>query len=123
MMFARERESFKDGDVQRVKNQQKVIEAVINKITSSTTLVTNFSQILDGVGGSFSTNMESKNINRFVKMQLNDMRGWNIESQNLVGTDLYTYDTYTYPTLKLYVMEQNQESIDEAKLRIKEYFK
>lgn len=123
MMFARERESFKDGDVQRVKNQQKVIEAVIDKVTSSTKLVTNFSQILDSVSSSLSTNMETKNINRFVKMQLNDMRGWSIESQNLVGTDLYTTETYTFPNIRLYVMEQKQDSVDEAKEKIEEYFK
>ena len=45
LMFARERYAFKDGDVQRVKNQQKVLTAIIDKVTSSTTLVTNFSQI------------------------------------------------------------------------------
>lgn len=121
LAFARERHSFKDGDVQRVKNQQKVLTAIIDKVTSSTALVTNFSQILDSVGNSFSTNMESKSINRFVKMQLNDMRSWDIESQNLVGTDLYTKETYTYPGLNLYVMERNQESINMAKEKIKGY--
>lgn len=121
LAFARERHSFKDGDVQRVKNQQKVLTAIIKKITSSTTLVTNFSQILDSVGNSFSTNMETKNINRFVKMQLNDMRGWSIESQNLIGTDLYTKETYTYPSLELYVMKQDKESVDAAKEKIKGY--
>ena len=110
LAFARERKSFSDGDIQRVKNQQKVLTAIIDKVTSSTTLVTNFSQILDSVGNSFSTNMETKSINRFIKMQLNDMRGWSIESQNLVGTDLYTY-TYTYPNLQLYVMKQDENSI------------
>ncbi len=121
LAFARERKSFKDGDVQRVKNQQKVLTAIINKVTSSTTLVTNFSRILDSVGNSFSTNMETKSINRFIKMQLNDMRGWSIESQNLVGTDLYTKNTYTYPGLNLYVMEKNQDSINVAKEKIKGY--
>lgn len=121
LAFARERHSFKDGDVQRVKNQQKVLTAIIKKITSSTTLVTNFSQILDSVGNSFSTNMETKSINRFIKMQLNDMRGWSIESQNLIGTDLYTKETYTYPNLQLYVMKQDKESVDAAKEKIKGY--
>lgn len=121
LAFARERHSFKDGDVQRVKNQQKVLTAIINKVTSSTTLVTNFSQILDSVGNSFSTNMETKNINRFVKMQLNDMRGWSIESQNLIGMDLYTKETYTYPSLELYVMKQDKKSVDAAKEKIKGY--
>lgn len=121
LAFARERHSFKDGDVQRVKNQQKVLTAIIKKVTSSTTLVTNFSQILDSVGNSFSTNMETKNINRFIKMQLNDMRGWSIESQNLIGTDLYTKETYTYPSLELYVMKQDKKSVDAAKEKIKGY--
>lgn len=121
LAFARERKSFKDGDVQRVKNQQKVLTAIINKVTSSTTLVTNFSRILDSVGNSFSTNMETKSINRFIKMQLNDMRGWSIESQNLIGTDLYTKETYTYPSLELYVMKQDKESVDAAKEKIKGY--
>lgn len=121
LAFARERKAFKDGDVQRVKNQQKVLTAIIDKVTSSTVLVTNFSQILDSVGNSFSTNLETKNINRFIKMQLNDMRGWDIESQNLVGTDLYTKNTYTYPNIELYVMKQDEKSINSAKEKIKKY--
>ena len=80
------------------------------------------SQILDSVGNSFSTNMETKSINRFIKMQLNDMRGWSIESQNLVGTDLYTY-TYTYPNLQLYVMKQDENSIAMSKNKINKYLK
>lgn len=120
LAFARERKSFSDGDIQRVKNQQKVLTAIIDKVTSSTTLVTNFSQILDSVGNSFSTNMESKNINRFIKMQLNDMQSWSIESQNLVGTDFYTY-TYTYPNLQLYVMKQDEKSVNSVKEKIKKY--
>ncbi len=83
--------------------------------------MTNFSQILDSVGNSFSTNLETKNINRFIKMQLNDMRGWDIESQNLVGTDLYTKNTYTYPNIELYVMKQDEKSINSAKEKIKKY--
>lgn len=121
LAFARERHSFKDGDVQRVKNQQKVLEAIINKVTSSIKLITNFSQILDSVSASFSTNMETKSINRLVKMQLNDMRGWSIETQNLVGTDLYTKNTYTFPNIELYVMKQDSNSVNEAKNKIEEY--
>ena len=48
LAFARERKSFADGDIQRVKNQQKVVEAIIKKITSSTALISNYDQILNG---------------------------------------------------------------------------
>ena len=42
LAFARERMSFADGDVQRVKDQQKVISAIINKVSSSTSLITKY---------------------------------------------------------------------------------
>ncbi len=67
--------------------------------------------------------METKNINRFIKMQLNDMRGWDIESQNLVGTDLYTKNTYTYPNIELYVMKQDEKSVNSAKEKNKWVYK
>ena len=120
LMFARERYAFQDGDVQRVKNQQKVIKAVIEKVTSSTKLVTNFSKILDSVSSSLSTNMDSRSINKFVKMQLNDMNDWTIESQNLVGTDYSSTNTYTFPGLELYVMKRDENSVLESAIKIKE---
>ncbi len=121
LMYARERKSFADGDVQRVKNQQKVLEAIIKKVSSSTTLVANFTKVLDSVRSSMSTNMDSKSINKFVKMQLNDMRGWSMDSQNLTGYDYSSTNTYTFPGLALYVMKQDEESINKCKDEIKKY--
>ena len=120
LAFARERKAFNDGDIQRVKNQQKVLEAIIKKITSSTKLVTNFSRILDSVSSSLSTNMDTSSINKFIKKQLNDMSSWSIESQNLTGTDYSSSNTYTFPGINLYVMKQDDESIKNAKKNIKE---
>ena len=119
-MFARERKSFSDGDVQRVKNQQKVITSFVNKATSSTKIITNYSSILDTIKESFSTNIDSKSINKLIKKQLSDMKSWTIEGQNLTGKDLYTTGTYTFPEMKLYVMEQDQNSVNEARSKIKQ---
>ena len=121
--FARERESFKDGDVQRVKNQQKVISAIINKITSSKTLVSKYTELLDAVSSSFVTSLDSKSINRIVKAQLNDMRGWEVESQNLVGFDGSSNKCYSIPNVNLYVMKQNPESVNVASKKIKDFIK
>ena len=118
-MYARERESFADGDVQRVKNQQKVISAIIGKITASTTLVNNYSNLLDAISSSFATNLDTKSINRIVQMQLNDMRGWDMESQNLVGYDGSSTTCYSIPNINLYVMKQNPDSVKEASEKIK----
>lgn len=121
LSFARERHSFKDGDVQRVKNQQKVLTAIINKVTKSTALITNYTDILDSVSENFSTNLDTKSINKLVRMQLSNMSGWDIESQNLIGTDLYTKNTYTFPDFNLYVMKQDENSVSSAKEKISEY--
>jgi len=118
LSFARERYSFADGDVQRVKNQQKVLSAVINKFATSKTLINRYSNILNSVSNSFTTNLDKKSISGLVKKQLNDMRGWSIESQNLTGYDLYTPETYTFPGTELYVMERNEESLTQVKNKI-----
>ena len=56
-------------------------------------------------------------------MQLNDMRGWNIDSQNLIGSDFSSVNTYTFPGSELYVMKQDENSVDDASSRIKEFLK
>ncbi len=120
LAFARERKSFATGDVQRVKNQQKVVEAIVNKVTSSTALISSYDRILDSVSENLDTNMPSKDISRLVKMQLSDMRGWTIESQNAVGTGQMG-PTYTFPTLNLYTMLPDKDSVNSLKLKINEY--
>lgn len=120
LRFARERKAFTTGDVQRVKNQQKVFSAIIDKVTSSTALITSYSKILDSVSKNFATNMKSEDISKLVKMQLNDMRGWSITSQNLVGTDLYT-GTYTFPKSKLYVMKPREDSVNKVKNKLDDF--
>ena len=120
LAFARERKSFAAGDVQRVKNQQKVVEAIINKVTSSTALISSYDRILDTVSENLDTNMPSKDISRLVKMQLNDMRGWTIKSQNAVGTSQMG-PTNTFPTLNLYTMLPDEDSVNSLKTKINEY--
>ena len=121
LAFARERKSFPDGDVQRVKNQQKVIDALITKMTSSTTLLTNYSNIMDVVSSNFSTNLDRKSINRLVKLQLSDMRGWTSEKQNLVGESGMSTKCYSIPNMNLYVMKQNPDSVKAASDKIKSF--
>lgn len=119
--FARERESFSDGDVQRVKNQQKVISAIIDKVSSSKTLISRYTDILDAISKSFSTNLDNKSISRLVKMQLNDMRGWDVESQNLVGHSSTSRNCYSIPKMNLYVMKQDENSVNAAREKIKKF--
>ena len=120
LRFARERKVFGAGDFQRVKNQQHVVEAIINKMTSSTALISSYDQILNSVSDNLDTNMSSKDIQRLVKMQLKDMRGWTVESQNPTGTNQYC-GTYTFPTMTLYSVVPDSESLNQTKQKIQQY--
>ena len=110
--FARTRKAFSDGDRQRGKNQQALIEAMIRKATSKS-IITKYSSLLDAVDGKYQTNMGMKKITSIIKKQLDEMSSWTITSYSLTGTDSSNY-TYTYNQL-LYVMQPDQKSVDEAK--------
>ena len=109
--FARTRKAFSDGDRQRGKNQQALIEAIIRKATSKS-IITKYNSLLNAIDGKYQTNMSSRKITSLIKMQLNNMTSWNITSYSLTGTDSYNY-TYTYNQL-LYVMEPDENSVEEA---------
>ena len=121
LAFARERHAFADGDVQRVKNQQAVIDGIIKKMTSSTSLLANYTDILEAVSANFSTSLDRKSISRLVKAQLSDMRGWSSESQNLVGESAMSKNCYSMKNMNLYIMKQNPDSVKENSEKIKEF--
>ncbi len=119
LVFSRERYSFAEGDNQRVKNQQHVIEAVMKKVLNSTTLLTKYTDILDALKGSFQTNIAQDDISKLVKDQINNMSSWTIKSNSLTGTGASS-STYSMGSTKLYVMVPNATSVTSAKEKIDE---
>lgn len=117
LAFSRERHSFVTGDNQRIKNQQKVIEAIINKVLNSTTLMTKYTSILSSLSGSFQTNISQDDISVLVKKQLQDMPSWKISMNSLSGSGA-SMATYSAGSQLLYVMVPNQVSVTEAKDKI-----
>ena len=116
LAFARERYSFADGDYQRGRNQMEVIRAVINKAASSSLLV-NYTSVMDAIAGSFETNMPRSQIAALVRMQLSDMAQWNITSYTSSGQSMYA-ETFSMPGQDLYVIVPDEKSIAEAKEQI-----
>ena len=116
LAFARERHTFTDGDNQRGKNQQALIEAIFRKCTSSS-IITKYNSLLNSLKDSMITDMPMKSITSLAKMQLRDDASWSITSNSVKGTGSSEY-TYTYPYQYLYVTLQDEESIKEAKDKI-----
>lgn len=86
LYYARERKAFDGEDQLRVRNQLQVMEAVIKKVTSSTTLLTSYGDIMATLGDEMETNMPTSDIQKLVKAQLSDMRQWDIKTQRMTGT-------------------------------------
>ena len=113
LAFARERHAYDTGDRHRGENQEQVIELVIDKATSSSTIINNYSNILTALDGTFETNLTMDDITNLVKMQIDNMSPWHIESYNVDGTGA-NLPTYSYPNQNLYVMNPNMETVTEA---------
>ena len=85
LYFARERHAFEGQDSVRVENQQRVVKAVITKLTTSPALLTKYGEIMEVAGSNLSTNMSYKEIQELIKMQMTDLASWDVETQKIEG--------------------------------------
>jgi len=121
LAFARERKSFKGGDRVRGENQQKVIKAIFDKITSSTALINKYDQILKAVESNMQTNLDDKSILKLIKYQLNKMPSWEFINQSVSGSDKVVSGVYSFKSSNgIYVMEPDYETVENAKLKLNE---
>ncbi len=118
LYFARERKAFADGDMQRNKNQQKVLEATLKKVTSSKVIMTRYTRILNSVEDEMWTDMSDRDLKKLAKMQLRDMsRKWEVKKVNVVGATGGA-PCYSMGYENLSVVFPSDESVDEAKAAI-----
>ena len=116
--FARERYSFLDGDRQRGKNQMKIIEAIISKL-SNPSLQYDYTRLFQTVGGCVDTNVPDDKIKSFIQFQVYNMSAWSVETISVNGSDGKDYSYYGGQNL--YVMYPDEDTVDAAKRRIYEY--
>lgn len=108
--FARERYNVRGGDDTRGQNQMRVIGAVVDKLSSSKTLISNYSAILDSLEGMFITNFTQEEISDFVKKQLEEMGPWSVQSYAVTGTAAYA-ETYSWKGEELYVTLPDETTV------------
>lgn len=117
LRFARERKSYDSGDRHRGENQQQIITRIINKISSNKSIILGYEKILSAIDGSFESNLTSENITSLVRLQLDEMSPWQVESYNVNGSGRLT-KTHSYPNQNLYVMDIDQTTLSTAKTRL-----
>ena len=117
--FVRERYSLADGDRDRGRNQQKVIVAIIQKLTSTEALK-NYSDIIQGLQDSLQTNMPIETMMDLINAQLESGGSYKVNSQDLKGTGQMGLPSYAMPDSNLYMMEIDDSSLAAAKSAIQD---
>lgn len=115
LMFVRERYSLQGGDNDRGKNQEKVIAALIQKLSRPENL-TNYQSIINNLQDSIQTNMSLETMMKLVNTQMESSGSYTVQSQALQGTgSTGLLSSYAMPGYQLYMMEVNPDSLNQMK--------
>ena len=114
LAFSRERHSYADGDRHRGRNQQQVIEAIFKKVSTGSTIINEYTNILKVLDGKFATNMDINEVLNLVKYEVNDLKNYHIESIQVDGYGSMG-KTYSYPYEDLWIMIPYEDTINNAK--------
>jgi len=117
--FVRERYSLTNGDGDRGRNQQKVIAAIIQKLTSAEALK-NFDGIMQSLQDSVQTNMPPETMVSLVNAQLASGGKYTVITRDLKGTGRMDLPSYAMPDSSLYMLEVDPNSLESLKAEIKD---
>lgn len=113
LAYARTRKGVEGGDLGRGNHQMEIIEAIVNKATSGTTIINNYSAIMESVDGLFVMNIPQQLISALIKEQLADMSGWNITMFSTYGTGDYG-EVYSAQGYSVYVIYPDEAAVQKA---------
>lgn len=114
LIYARERMSLQGGDVDRGKNQQRVIDGIIQKITSIRS-IDGFNALLSMINTSVETNISDDTMKYFIREQVNDPVRWTTAAYSVKGKGNSSgLPSYAMPGSKLYMYVLDENSVKEA---------
>lgn len=120
LAFVRERYSLEHGDYDRGNNQMKVIQAILNKMTSLKS-VSNYSTIISNVQDSIQTDMKLDTMMKLVNGQLDSGEKFTVTSQEVTGTgSTGELTSYAMPSSNLYMIKLDDASVAKASQAIKD---
>lgn len=119
LAFVRERYSLSNGDRDRGRNQQKVLIAILKKITSAKSIAS-YMDIINKIQDSVQTNMPMDEMIHLLNAHLESGGSYQINSQNLTGTGRMDLPSFAMPDSNLYMMEVSQSSLDSVKTAIQD---
>ncbi len=107
--YARERKAFEGGDSDRVKNQQKVLEAMVKKLLTPAMFI-KIDELIRIVSKNVDTNITSSDIAKLIRLQLDKNPKWQFSSTLILGEEAYR-ETFSMPGRELFVVLPDDSSI------------
>lgn len=112
--YARERKKMPSGDYTRGLHQEKIIEAIINKVTTSKKILNNYSKFTSVLDEFIQTNIPSSMIKLYVREQIDTMPKWKVISRAVESNGSALVETYSMPGMNLYVAFPDENSVRTA---------
>lgn len=119
LVFARERYSLERGDLDRGRNQEKVLKAMIEKALSPSIIV-NYKPFLNIMMSSTDTNMPKDKVIELVNDQIDTGQDWQIDTTEVKGQGQMGLPSYAMPGSNLYMHVLEEDSVKEVSENIKE---
>ena len=114
LAFGRERKAFGSGDLERGRNQMRLISAMVDKAKSSgASLLLNYPSILESLEGMFATDLSSEEISALVKLAIRELNLWEVKSCSVSGSG-GMMRTAAGGDVALYVMWPNADEVSHA---------
>jgi LCP family protein required for cell wall assembly len=118
LTFSRERHNLEGGDNDRGMNQQRVIAAIITKL-SSPQILKYYQSALMVLGDAVQTNLSQQSISSLINRQLDEQGEWKITMSQIAGKgQTGGLSSYAMPASQLYMFVLDDGSLQQAKSRI-----
>ena len=110
LVFARERYKLKDGELARGKNHIRIIQGIIEKLTSPSALL-HYSDLLDVIGENVQTNIPENQVLSLIRGQIANNKSWSIESGQVQGTGLMGLPSFAFRNADLFMFVPDEDSV------------
>lgn len=118
LTVARERLAFYDGDRTRQKNCVKIMQAILQKMVNTNTLI-NYDKVLGALADLYETDMPRSQIALVVKHILSSNSMLQVETQSVDGTETKDYVHFT--DFKDYVIYPTETTVIDATAKINKF--
>ncbi|MGM9961389.1 MAG: LCP family protein [Allobaculum sp.] len=115
LAFSRERHAYLDGDLQRTKNQQIVLRAMLKALLSPA-MVVNYPDVMKALSTAFDTNMSANEIKSLLTLELSHFPKWNIQSFAILGDPSTQFSASAMQELSVMILYDDY--VEEAKTLI-----